>query len=88
MKLKDLRTHLDKDLLQASVKALLEKGQTADQIAEHLGGLIDGLIPANLVTGPIGVLLELADGPLAILILRPVVRKIVSKLQEASTPPG
>ena len=85
MKLKDLRTHLDKDLLHTSIQALLEKGQTADQIAEHLAGLIDALIPAHLITGPVGTLLELVDGPIAILILRPLIRK---RVQELTTPPG
>ena len=55
--------------LTLRVRELLGQGQTPEQVASTLAPLIDALLPLAAL-GPIGVIAEVLDGPVAWFLVR------------------
>ena len=66
-KIADILAHLDVPHLRAIAAHQLAAGHTREEVIADVVATIDALIPWSVI-GPVGVVIEALDGPLALLI--------------------
>lgn len=78
MRVRELLAYLDRDdrkALRGLAGKMLQGGKSVEEAADEIAAILDVLLPMDVfLAGPVGSLLEIADGPLLHLLARGIVR--------------
>jgi hypothetical protein len=78
-RVKDVLPHLDTAALRDLAEHQLEAGHTREEVVADIVAMIDALVPwAVIIPGPIGVVVEALDGPIAKAIAGIVVNGVIA----------
>ena len=81
--LADVLSHIDRDALHDQVLSWHDQGMDADQIIHEITRVIDAAVPWGAL-GPVGLLIEMVDGPIAEAIARLIVHAIIAAKKHPS----
>lgn len=77
---KEILAKLDVPHLVAAARQLLAEGKTDEQAILEIIRIIDAIVPWNiLVPGPVGMVLEVVDGPIARAVAIHILKKAKAK---------